>query len=516
MSRADKVFYVAVAGFVAGIFVRSLVDWGTALPLFVLLISGVFMILHFAKPYFQKSSETLGSLHGDPRSRHFENVFRFVPPLMPLFLFAVALGMFWYELADRLPPTPLFDTPAVFEGRVVEEPDLREKVTRLVVQGLSLEQKAKVLVTTGLEPKYAYGDRLLLRGKVERPKNFEDEDTLREVNYVSYLAKDGIHYEMFMPRIEILAHGEGNVIKEKLFAFKHAFIGNINTHIPQPHAALLAGLVVGAKQSLGKKLLDDFRTVGVIHIVVLSGYNITIIARFIEWIFSALSRNRRLILAAGAIILFAIMVGASATVVRATIMAFIALLAQGTGRMYMATRALLIAGVIMLLHNPHILVFDLSFQLSFLATVGLIYFSPLIASKVRWITEKAGLREIVVATLATQLFVLPFILYKTGLFSLVSLPVNVLILAAIPLTMLFGFLAGVFGFVWGILALPFAWVAYALLAYELVVVEWFARLPFAAITLASFPAWVAALWYAVYGVVIWRMRSQSSFQPYSN
>ena len=93
---------------------------------------------------------------------------------------------------------------------------------------------------------------------------------------------------------------------------------------------------------------------------------------------------------------------------------------------------------------------------------------------------------------------------------------NVLILAAIPLTMLFGFLAGVFGFVWGILALPFAWVAYALLAYELVVVEWFARLPFAAITLASFPAWVAALWYAVYGVVIWRMRSQSSFQPYSN
>jgi competence protein ComEC len=333
---------------------------------------------------------------------------------------------------------------------------------------------------------------------------------------VSYLAKDGIHYEMFMPRIEILAHGEGNVIKEKLFAFKHAFIGNINTHIPQPHAALLAGLVVGAKQSLGKKLLDDFRTVGVIHIVVLSGYNITIIARFIEWIFSALSRNRRLILAAGAIILFAIMVGASATVVRATIMAFIALLAQGTGRMYMATRALLIAGVIMLLHNPHILVFDLSFQLSFLATVGLIYFSPLIASKVRWITEKAGLREIVVATLATQLFVLPFILYKTGLFSLVSLPVNVLILAAIPLTMLFGFLAGVFGFVWGILALPFAWVAYALLAYELVVVEWFARLPFAAITLASFPAWVAALWYAVYGVVIWRMRSQSSFQPYSN
>src|SRR3989338_10307312 len=162
---------------------------------------------------------------------------------------------------------------------------------------------------------------------------------------------------MFRPRVALLSGGQGSWFVEKLFAFKESFIANISRLIPEPHAALLGGLVVGAKQSLGKKLLDDFRTVGVIHIVVLSGYNITIIAYFIEWLFSRLRKNLRLTLASLGIILFAIMVGASATVVRATIMALLALMARSIGRTYMVTRALLIAGSLMLLHNPKILVF---------------------------------------------------------------------------------------------------------------------------------------------------------------
>jgi competence protein ComEC len=376
------------------------------------------------------------------------------------------------------------------------------------------EVTTKVLLVTDRGPRFQYGDRLRFYGKLRRPQNFKDEATLREVNYVAHLAKDGVHYEMFRPQIEVLARGEGNPLIQKLFSFKQAIIANINALIPQPQSALLAGLIVGAKQSLGKKLLDDFRAVGVIHIVVLSGYNITIIARFIEWLFSFLSRNKRTFLSVAVIILFAIMVGASATVVRASIMALLVILARTTGRLYAVTRALLIAGFFMLLHNPKILVFDTSFQLSFLATVGLIYVSPIIEPRVKWITEWWNMREIAVATIATQVFVLPFLLYKTGVLSIVSLPANLLILSAIPATMLFGFIAGMAGFAAAALAAPFAFLSYALLSYELLVVEWLARLPFASVTLAAFPFWLTLLLYAAYGVIIWRLRPQTVSQSH--
>lgn len=472
----DRILYGGLAGFVAGIFVRSFVDLGAVFSLFLILLSAVLFLIN-------------------------KRVLLFA-----LFLFAAGLGILRYDFADRSGPQVVFDSyvgqTVTFEGVVSDEPDERESVTRLIVA----VEKTKILVTVGREPKYAYGDRLRFEGVLQRPKNFQDETTLREVDYVSHLAKDGIYYEMFKPKIEVLARGEGNWVVGKLFAFKQAFIGNINALIPQPHAALLGGLVVGAKQSLGKELLDDFRTVGVIHIVVLSGYNITIIAYFIEWLFSRMRKNARLIVAATSMILFALMVGASATVVRATIMALLVILARGTGRMYIVTRALLVAGAVMLIHNPKILVFDTSFQLSFLATIGLIYFSPIIATRVKWVTERLKLREVVVATIATQLFVLPFLLYKTGILSLVSLPVNLLILAAIPATMLLGFLAGIAGLATTAIALPFAYGAYTLLAYELTVVELFARLPFSAVALASFPLWLVVLWYAGYCLFIWKMR----------
>lgn len=540
----DSIFYNAIAGFVAGIFVHSFVEIGGAFSWFVALLGAVVFL------YTQINHPSVPSLEEEGR------------PTTPIilaavFLLAAGLGMWRYDFAERENATkglePYVNQAVTLEGLISDEPDVREANTHLVFQVLPLSSPlfqrgrieegvvsttppvpsppertfsragleslpadwqagrgGKILLFAPHEPKYAYGDRMRVEGRLEHPKNFVDEVSGREVDYKAYLAKDGIYYSMLRPKITLLSHGEGNIVIEKLFTFKHAFIKHINQLIPQPHSALLGGLVVGAKQSLGKELLDDFRTVGVIHIVVLSGYNITIIAVFIEWLLSRLRKNLRLALAALAMILFALMVGASATVIRATVMALLALLARGTARMYQVTRALLVAGVIMLLHNPKILVFDVSFQLSFLATLGLIYVSPLVEPKVKWVTERWHIREIVVATVATQLFVLPFLLYKTGIFSVVSLPVNLLVLSAIPVTMLFGFAAGIIAFASAVLAFPFALVAYAFLAYELGVVEWFAKLPFAAISLPNFPLWLVVLWYTVYAVLYYMWRKRQS------
>ena len=131
------------------------------------------------------------------------------------------------------------------------------------------------------------------------------------------------------------------------------------------------------KRALGKDLEEVFRTVGIIHIVVLSGYNIMIVADAIMRVLALFFFPRtRLIIGVGTIALFAILVGLSATVVRASMMAALVLIARGTGRQYAVLRALAFAGTVMLLINPYLLVYDPVFQLSFLATLGLILLSP--------------------------------------------------------------------------------------------------------------------------------------------
>lgn len=137
----------------------------------------------------------------------------------------------------------------------------------------------------------------------------------------------------------------------------------------------------------------------------------------------------------------------------------------------------------MLFFNPKLLVFDPSFQLSFLATAGLIYFSPFFEKYFLWLPTRLGVREIATATVSAQLAVTPLLLSMTGNFSLIALPANILVLISVPYAMAFGFLAGAIGMVSSFLALPFSWVVYALLSYELFIVSMFARIPFASLSL---------------------------------
>src|ERR1035437_1659693 len=162
-------------------------------------------------------------------------------------------------------------------------------------------------------------------------------------------------------------------------------------------------------------------------------------------------------------------------------MATLALVARATGRNYDVARALVFAGVFMVLLNPFVLVYDVSFQLSFIATMAVIFLAPRIEKYFMWVTDRFQLRDIISVTCAAYVFVLPFILYKMGNLSLVALPANVLILPFIPGTMLLGFLTGFLGSILPILAVPFGFMSYLLLHYELFVVHIFSILPFAAL-----------------------------------
>ena len=195
----------------------------------------------------------------------------------------------------------------------------------------------------------------------KKPENFGTNN----FDWPAYLAKDAIYYEMFYPRTEFVSAGNGFWLKEKLFSLKEKFLSAIAKVVPEPHSAFLGGITIGAREGLPESLQEKFRTTGVAHIVALSGYNITIVAETIMLFLSFLPQYLAIGGGVTGVILFAIMTGASATVLRASIMALLALTARATGRIYTVSWALFLAGFFMVLQNPKILRFDTPFQLSF-------------------------------------------------------------------------------------------------------------------------------------------------------
>ncbi|MFH0845948.1 MAG: ComEC/Rec2 family competence protein [Patescibacteria group bacterium] len=480
-------FQWVILSFVGGIALESIFHFGISFGFFLIFLS-LILLLFLRREFFSL------------------NFFRF----LILFFVFVGLGVSRCAVDNQINNDIFLDSfvgeKKTFEVVVVEEPDQREKNTKLVGEVIEAEtnSKNKILITVPFYPSYVYGDRIRVSGVLETPKNFKN-DTGRTFNYIDYLAKDNILYTMFYPKTELVSQGNGFWVKEKLFQIKNNFLSKLEESISEPQVSLLGGLLLGVKQSLGESLQEDFRRVGLIHIIVLSGYNVTIIADFILGLFSFFPYLLGLSLGAFGIILFAIMVGGSATIVRASIMALLVVLAKATGRTSDVTRALFLAGFLMVLINPKIVVFDPSFQLSFMATLGLIVLSPKIYEYLKFIPEKYNLRESAVATVSTQIFVLPLLLYMMGELSIVAVIVNLLVLMFVPMTMFFGFLAGIFSFISSWLALPFSYLTYFLLSYELKVVEVFANLPFASLEIAFFPFWLMLVWYLFYFLLFTKM-----------
>ena len=198
------------------------------------------------------------------------------------------------------------------------------------------------------------------------------------------------------------------------------------------------------------------------------------------------------------------MVICTATVLRASIMAALALVARSFSRIYSVLRALFVAGIVMLIYNPFLLVFDVGFQLSFMATLGLILVAPYLESSLSKVPATIGIREFLVATLATQLFVLPILLYQIGEFSLVSVIVNVLVLPMVPVAMLLTFITGMAGLISSSLTVLPAWVSYTALSYNVAMPTWFAALPFAAFTVPAFSFLLVPVMYGVIAYGLYR------------
>jgi competence protein ComEC len=397
-----------------------------------------------------------------------------------------------------------------FTGVIVDEVENRESNQRFVLE--ESETRSKILITTDLFPKYKYGDLVEVSGKLKTPENFTT-DQGREFDYVSYLGKDGIFYTISFADISLLGHEAPSKVQEILFTFKSKLVENIGDVIPKPESIFMEGIALGGRSGMPSSLREEFVVTGTIHVIALSGYNITVVADGVQRILSNfLSRYVSLGFGGVAVVLFVLMTGAHATAVRAGIMALLAVLARATGRENDISRALFLAGFFMILHNPYILAHDVSFQLSFIATLGIIYITPITERwfsfiKNRWLQ---WFREIISTTLAAQIAVLPFIMYTMGSLSLISLPINILILPFIPLAMFIGFIVGIFGFVGTWLSLPFGFVGAKLLEVILSIIHLGANTPHASLDIREFPLWFLILIYLMIGFGIYRYNKKKS------
>ncbi len=479
--KGNFTFLALTFGFISGIATHSFLSFSLPVIYFLLLVSSAVFIYFFTAGIFSKENEN-------------EKVFKTLAfGVVVVVSFSVGLLRYNFSIAENesaLERSVGKNIQAV--GRIIEEPDQREnnlllsvELEGLLVSGKEEKADGKILFVSERYPEFKYGDKVSFEGVLQKPKPFETDAGVT-FDYPSYLAKDGIFYTIFRPRLELLEGGGGNIVKRNLFLLKSSFLNSAGKYIPEPEVSLLGGLLVGAKHGLSKELQEDLRNAGIIHIVVLSGYNITIVAEAIMYFFQFLVYKYRLLVGVASITLFAIMTGGSATVVRASIMALIVLLAKATGRTYEITRALMIAGLVMVFHNPKILIFDPSFELSFLATLGLVYLSPTIEKYFNFVPTKFKTREFLLATISTQIFVLPLLLLMTGKIPLFSLPSNMLILFFIPITMLLGFITGIVGFVSQILSFPFAYITYLLLHYELSLASFFGNISWSTVSVSGF------------------------------
>jgi competence protein ComEC len=435
-------------------------------------------------------------------------------PASPLFLVSVALlcfalGVLRLETEERSISliAPHVGEEVLFEGVITREPDERAATVHLYV---TLDpQDERVLVTTDKYQQFQYGDRVAIAGTLAEPESFETE-LGRTFNYPGYLRARNVRYVVSFAEVEIIARGGGNQLLGYLFLGKGIFMESLERAVTEPAAGLGEGLLLGVKRALGEDLEEAFRRAGIIHIVVLSGYNVMIVAEAIMRLLSFffLPRTRMLIGVAG-IVTFALLVGLSATVVRASIMAILVLIARATGRIYAIVRALMLAGAIMLIINPYLLAFDPGFQLSFLATLGLIFLAPLFERRFGLFPTTLQIREFVTATIATQIFVLPLLLYLIGEFSVVAVIVNVLVLPMVPVAMFLTFVTGVAGTFIAPLATVLGFAAYLSLEYIIALAEFFAALPLATFRVPAFPFSVVVLAYAGITYLIYLAVTQS-------
>ena len=437
-----------------------------------------------------------------------------LPFAMCFLLFFFFIGGLRYEIATLSPsPSDLAfynqQGSIALEGTICDDPQRKENSIQLVICVDSLAIKGensrpvKGKVITRLQPgEWTYGDRVIARGALVIPP--EDEN----FSYRFYLSTRGINSLMEYPYLQLIGTKEGSWLKRGIFQLRQRAYQTINDFLPQPEAGLLSGVLLGLENDIPFQLEKAFQDTGTAHIVAISGYNMTLLAGLI---LVGFRRNLSIwwagILAVLTIVIYTMLVGASPPVVRAALMSSLAMSAHLIGRKQAGFFTLIFTVAVLNAFNP-LYLWDIGFQLSAMATLGLVLYAERMSvwfEKLasRWLPEplvkriKGPVGEYFLFTIAAQVTTLPVIVFQFEQIPISSLISNPLILPAQPLVMILGGIAVITGLFIPPLGQLVAYLAWLPLTYTIHIVELLADLPGIGLSTGKVSLPVIFLFYAL-------------------
>jgi competence protein ComEC len=406
----------------------------------------------------------------------------------------------------------------VVKGLVNAEPEIRDRTTHLRLSASAInidggwhEVSGTALLFVPRYPVYSYGDELLVTGELETPPQLDDFD------YPGYLAHQEIYSTMLYPKIKVTSSGQGFKPLAWVYSVRNSMSQTLAQVLPEPQASLAQGITLGIRSNIPASVSDNFSHTGTAHLLAISGLHLSVLAGILVSVGIRLfgKRHYRYVWLAMSIIwLYALITGMHPPVVRAAIMASLFLIAELLGCQRAAITALVVAAAVMVGFSPQIL-WTASFQMSFMAMVGLIFVAPLFQSLGRRIirarTSEEG-RAVSVASIISDaanvslgaiIGVGPLVAYYFGIISFVGPPATFLALPALPAIIISSALAGGLGFI----ALPaaqfFGWLAWLPLSYLLLVVNAFAAVPSAFIEISSLNPGIVAGYYLALALRLW-------------
>jgi len=400
------------------------------------------------------------------------------------------------------------DNRVSLTGIIIKQPEINNNLrySEIEIQTLNAQESTgKILLVTSLYPEYRYGDVLFLKGYFEDPPVYTDFD------YKAYLACDGIYSIIFKPEIKVLETEKGSSLQTWINDLRHRFSQILSASLPEPQAALSQGIVLGMKQTISDEIRINLSRTGTSHLLAISGINLSIIAGLLITLGIKLLGRRYYIyvwLSLGIIWFYSLMTGLEAPVIRSAIMASIFLLAEFLGRQKNVSAALALSAAIMIGIDPDIL-WSVSFQLSFLAMLGLVWITPLIQeglrkaiqiridSKQPFLNLVAAVTDSLGVTLGAILFTWPVIAVNFKIVSLVGPFATLLIAPALPFTIITGIITALAGLINIQIAHILGYSAWIFLAYFLWMVRIFSELPIVSISLSEMRISYIGIYYAV-------------------
>ncbi len=390
-------------------------------------------------------------------------------------------------------------------GRIARAPEELRGSVRLVFKPDGVE--GFILLVTDSFADIRYGDRVEVKGKVQRPVVFEDFD------YRAYLAARQIHAVMYNPEISVAPSRRPEQLQERLlsllFDWKATWKEQIRETFSFPGSAILGATILADKSEWSDEFSSLLNRTGLTHVTAISGQHITIFGALLFPILLALGlwRKQAVVLVLLFVVAFIAITGFEASAVRAGIMGSLGMAGQLTGRRSDSVRLLVFAAAGMLALNPMLLLRDVGFQLSFLAVLGILLCFSFFRRKVSWLPQALGIRDVAALTIAAQLFAAPVVISSFGQLSLVALVTNILVGPVAPLLIGGGFLFLVASnFLGGAAAFLFSFPLVFVLTYFFLVAEIFSHFPFAALAVGNITPWITAALFGAVGIVAWKIR----------